>query len=95
MKSNQIEKLINPHLSEIQLYDPVDPPDVLAKKAGIPTHKIIKLNGNENPYGASPKTLKALTDLTPHVYPDPLQRKMRSALQDYTGIESNHIIAGA
>ena len=49
MKSNQIEKLINPHLSEIQLYDPVDPPDVLAKKAGIPTHKIIKLNGHAAP----------------------------------------------
>ena len=95
MKSNQIEKLINPHLSEIQSYDPVDPPDVLARKAGMPTHKIIKLNGNENPYGASPKTLNALNNLTPHVYPDPLQRKIRSALQDYTGIESSHIIAGA
>lgn len=95
MKANQIEKLINAHLSEIQSYDPVDPPDVLARKAGIPTHKIIKLNGNENPYGASPKIINALNNITPHIYPDPLQRKIRTALQSYTGVESKHIIAGA
>ena len=68
---------------------------VLASKAGIPERNIVKLNGNENPYGASPKIINALNNITPNVYPDPLQRKIRAALQDYTGIESKHIIAGA
>ena len=35
--------------------------------------------------------------LTPrlHIYPDPLQRRLRSALSDYTGFGTENIIAGA
>ena len=48
-----IEDLIKPHLRNVTSYDPVDPPEMLAEKAGIPIDQIIKLNGNENPYGPS------------------------------------------
>ena len=90
-----IEKLIKPHLLDIKTYDPVDPPELLAKRAGIPEDQIIKLNGNENPYGGSPKAAAALATTPLHIYPDPLQRKIRSALSDYTGMEQEYIIAGA
>ena len=95
MKTGNVEKLIKPHLAGIQTYDPVDPPELLAQRAGIPAHKIIKLNGNENPYGASPKAAKAVANVPLHIYPDPLQRKMRKALGRYTGVDPDCIIAGA
>ena len=90
-----IEKLIKPHLLNIKTYDPVDPPELLAQRAGIPQDQIIKLNGNENPYGGSPKAVEAVANTPLHIYPDPLQRKMRVALAEYTGMDSDHIIAGA
>ena len=36
-----IEKLIRPHLVDIQTYDPVDPPELLAKRAGIAPEKVL------------------------------------------------------
>lgn len=90
-----IEKLIKPHLMDIKTYEPVDPPELLAEKAGIPKKDILKLNGNENPYGGSPKVAPALSNLEVHIYPDPLQRQIRKALSQYVGIGMEYIIAGA
>ena len=90
-----VEKLIRPHLTDIQTYDPVDPPELLAKRAGIAPDKVVKLNGNENPYGGSPKAAAAVANTPLHIYPDPLQRKIRKALGDYTAFDPEYIIAGA
>ena len=95
MTTVDIENLIRPHLINVKTYDPVDPPELLAEKAGIPPEKIIKLNGNENPYGASPKAVEAVANTPLHIYPDPLQRKIRSALGKYNGADPGYIIAGA
>ena len=95
MSTTNISKLIRPHLASIQTYEPVDPPELLARRAGVPEDQIIKLNGNENPYGGSSKVAEALSRVSLHVYPDPLQRKVRSALAGYTGVDTEHIIAGA
>lgn len=94
MTSN-LEKLIRQHLVNVQTYDPVDPPEMLAKRARIPEDQIVKLNGNENPYGASPKAAEAVAKTSLHIYPDPLQRKIRQSLSDYTGMPIEYIIAGA
>ena len=90
-----IDKLLRPHLAEVQAYDPVDPPELLAKQAGIPEDQIVKLNGNENPYGGSPKAMEAVANTPLHIYPDPLQRKIRQALSEYTGANADSIIVGA
>ena len=90
-----VEKLIRPHLMSVQTYDPVDPPELLAKQAGIPEDQIVKLNGNENPYGGSPKAIEAVANTPLHIYPDPLQRKIRQALSEYTGASVESIIVGA
>ncbi|MCH8206562.1 MAG: histidinol-phosphate transaminase [Chloroflexi bacterium] len=95
MKRADVEKLIRPHLANIETYASVDPPELLAKKAGIPPEKVIKLNGNENPYGGSPKAAEAVANTPLHIYPDPLQRKIRSALAGYTGMDEEYIVAGA
>ncbi len=91
----QIEQLIRPHLASVQTYQPVDPPELLAERAGIPAESIIKLNGNENPYGPSPKAIEALAQSQVHIYPDPFQRRLRASLSDYTGSPPENIIAGA
>lgn len=92
---SKITQKIRSHLSNIQPYSPVDPPEVLAQRAGIAESEIIKLNGNENPYGPSPSAVEAVAKTPLHIYPDPLQRKMRNALSNYTGADSSSIIAGA
>ena len=88
-------QLIRRHLADVQTYEPIDPPEVLARQAGIPEDEIIKLNGNENPYGPSPKAVGAVAKAPMHVYPDPLQRRIRQSLANYTGLGEEHIIAGA
>ena len=90
-----IDKLIRPHLVDVKTYGSMDPPEVLAERAGIPTDQIVKLNGNENPYGPSPKAAEAVAAVPLHVYPDPLQRSIRDSLSEYTGIGPEYLIAGA
>ena len=46
---------IQPHLRAVPPYVPVEPPDEVAKRLGLPAERIVKLDANENPYGPSPK----------------------------------------
>ena len=90
-----MEDLIRSHLRDVKTYEPVDPPEVLAKRAGIPADKVIKLNGNENPFGSAPEAVEAVSKAPFHVYPDPFQRSMRASLAGYTGLDEQYIVAGA
>ncbi len=83
-------------MDHVQVYEPVDPPDYLAQKSGISPENIIKLNGNENPYGPSPLIHRALGKFPSyHLYPDANQGTLRNALQEYSGMPADHIIVGA
>ncbi|OAY83190.1 Histidinol-phosphate aminotransferase 2, chloroplastic [Ananas comosus] len=56
---------------------------------------IIKLDANENPYGPPPEVAVALGNLKfPYVYPDPESRRLRAALAEDSGLESEYILAG-
>ena len=56
---------------------------------------IVKLDGNENPYGPSPKVAEALRDYGfYHLYPDPEQRRVREAVADYVGADVSQIVLG-
>lgn len=90
-----VNKLIREHLVDVQTYDPVDPPEMLAKRAGIPADQIVKLNGNENPREPSARVKEAVAAAPFNLYPDPLQRSVRRALATYTGLDPSNIIAGA
>ena len=86
---------LQPHLRRLEMYHGVDPMEVLAQKAGIPLEKVIKLNGNENPYGPSPKVAEALGNFKLYnLYPDPEQRRLRDALSGYLGVGPDRIVAG-
>jgi len=81
---------------EIPGYVPIEPPEVLAERIGLPVESIIKLDGNENPYGPSPRALEALARETGYnIYPDPEQRYLRRALAEYAGVTPENIVAGA
>jgi histidinol-phosphate aminotransferase len=91
-----IEKLVRPGLKAMKAYTPIEPTDILSQRAEIATEKVIKLDGNENPYGCSAKVKKALANYAYyHLYPDPEQRELRKALEKYTGFSWEHIIAGS
>ena len=95
---NSIENLKDkmlPHIRRLKPYHGVDPMEVIAERAGIPAEQVIRLNGNENPYGPSPKVNEALGSFQFYNhYTDPEQRKLRSVLSKYLGAPEERIVAG-
>ncbi len=88
-----MERLIRKHLASFQPYKPIQPVEALSEQAGISVEQIIKLDGNENPYGCPPRAKRALAEYERyHIYPDPSQRELRRKLAEYTGIGSEHIV---
>ena len=55
-----ITKLIRSHLSTVETYASVDPAEELARRAGISPEEVVKLNGNENPFGPHPAVADAI-----------------------------------
>ena len=95
-KRNPRPDLIRRHLRDLKPYEPIDPVEVLAERAGIPAEQVIKLNGNENPYGCCPRVQRALAGANSyHIYPDPANRELRQLLEGYTGFGQEYIAAGS
>jgi histidinol-phosphate aminotransferase len=91
-----LRQWVRPHLLEMGGYVPIEPPEVLAERIGVPVEAIVKLDGNENPYGPSPKALKAIAECRGYnIYPDPAQRRLRAALSEYAGLPPENLVAGA
>jgi histidinol-phosphate aminotransferase len=90
-----VEDLLRPDIYEMEEYTSIEPLEVLSARLGLPAERIIKLDGNENPYGPSPRALAALADYERyHIYPDPEHALLREAVQDYIGVDKAHIIFG-
>ncbi len=93
---SEVLRLVRPGLLEMAAYEPVEPTDLLAERLGIPPEQVMKLDGNESPYGPSPEAVRAMARFDRYnIYPDPEQRKVRRALADYLGVSEEHIVAGA
>ena len=93
--TEQLQQSMLPHIRGLDVYQGVEPVEVMAERAGIPPEQIIRLNGNENPYGPSPAVAKALAGFPNfNHYPDPEQRQLRQALSGYVGVDPERIIAG-
>jgi histidinol-phosphate aminotransferase len=91
-----LRSLVRPHLLEMPGYEAVEPIDVMAKRLGLDPEQISKLDGNENPYGPSPKVGEALARFEHyHIYPDPGQHAVREAVGRYVGVEPEQIVFGA
>ena len=90
-----IEKYIRSHLRSFTGYSASISPDTLAGKLDVPESDIIKMNANENPYGCSPRVLRALADGSRFsIYPDDGQQELRKLLAGYAGAPAERIVAG-
>jgi len=91
--SEGIEKLIRSHLAGFTGYSASTSPDTLEGKVDVPLESIVKMNANENPYGCSPRVMKALAKC-PHlnIYPDDGQQELRKMLAGYAGVAAGSIV---
>jgi len=92
----EVEQLVRQDLKAISDYTPIEPTDVLSQRVDINIENVIKLDGNENPYGCSISVKQALANYRYyHNYPDPEQRELRKALEKYCSVSSERILAGS
>lgn len=91
-----VEKLYRDGVMAMHSYTPIEPPDQIAARLGLPEEKIIKLDANENPYGVADEVLEELGRAKYlSIYPDPAQKAVRSKIADYVGCKPDNIVAGA
>ncbi|MGI5835232.1 MAG: histidinol-phosphate transaminase [Chloroflexota bacterium] len=82
-------------IADMEEYVPISTPEVLAQRLGLRLDQIIKLDGNENPYGCSLKVARALAEYDGfNRYPDPLQQETRSLLSRYAGVPAESLMLG-
>jgi len=94
MPEDGIEKLVRSHLAGFTGYSASTSPETLAGKTEVAVENIIKMNANENPFGCSPRVLKALAENPQyHIYPDDGQQKLRRLLAGYAGVDAERIVA--
>ena len=88
--------LAQPGVQQLSPYVPGKPVDELARELGIDPAHIIKLASNENPMGASPKALQAishaLTELTR--YPDGNGFELKQRLSQACGVQPEQVTLG-
>lgn len=90
------ERFIRPDIIAMKPYTPIVPFEVLSARLGRPSHEIVKLDANENPYGPSPQVLAALASgQFFHIYPDPEANELREALSHYVDVPKERLMAGA
>ena len=82
------------NISEIVPYPPGKPLDELEREYGITGS--IKLASNENPWGPSPKAVKAICETLAslHRYPDGSSFYLTDAVADWIGATEEEIILG-
>lgn len=88
-------RFVRPDFRELDEYVPVKPLDVLAREVGVPVERLVKLDANENLYGAPKAVFDAIAAADLHIYPDPGQVALREAIGDYLGVAPEQVVAGA
>jgi len=87
---------LRPALRSIPAYAALEDPDEVARRYGVDPATVVKIDGNENPYGPSPKALEALRgDYQPHRYGDADQRRLRAAISRYLDVPAESIVCGS
>jgi histidinol-phosphate aminotransferase len=90
-----LEKVVRPHILELEPYKPGKPAEELDRELGI--QGSIKLASNENPLGPSPKAVEAMRRAleSVNVYPDGASFYLRRALASKLGVDGEQIVFGA
>ena len=84
-------------LPKLPEYAALEDSNELAREFGFSPDAIVKVDGNENPFGPSPKALEALkqVDYAVHQYGDADQKALRNALSAHLGVPPASIVCGA
>ena len=90
-----VRRFFRPDFDELEEYVPVKPLDVLAEEIGVPVSQLVKLDANENLYGAPAEVFEAIARADLHIYPDPGQNALRRAIAGYVGVDPEQIVAGS
>ncbi len=87
----------NPVIEHLKTYEPGKPIELVVREFGIEPSDIIKLASNENPYGCSPKAVKAVEDSANLMfrYPDDTMMELKSALAAHFDVEESNLVIGA
>jgi histidinol-phosphate aminotransferase len=95
-KPRALDKWIRPELAGFSGYSACKSADVISDKLGTSVASIVKLDANENPYGAAPGVDEALRQFgSYHIYPDAQQTELRTLLAGYSGADFEQIVAGS
>ena len=89
MKARQI-------VEEMDSYVPGRSQDEIAADFGLKKEDIIKLGSNENPWGPSPKAMKAIKDEISSInrYPESQLHELVSEIAQYSGVRDSQVIIG-
>ena len=89
MKARQI-------VEDMDSYVPGRSQDEIAQDFGLKKEDIIKLGSNENPWGPSPKAMKAIEDEIASInrYPESQLHELVSEIADYAGVRDSQVIIG-
>lgn len=90
------ERLVRQKIKQLTPYHPVEAPEHLAARLGMPLDNIVKLDQNENPYGCSLLVQEALASFDRyHHYPDAEARRVRERLGIYCDANPERVMVGA
>ena len=89
-----IRRLLRADIDELEEYTPVKPLEVLAAEIGVPVERLVKLDANENLYGAPEAVFTAIAGADLHIYPDPSQTALREAIASFAGVSPEQVVAG-
>ena len=82
-------------IDDLAHYAPVQPLEVLAEEIGVPVDQLVKLDANENLYGAPEAVREAVAAVPLHIYPDPDQTALRADIAAYLGVGPEQVVAGS
>jgi histidinol-phosphate aminotransferase len=89
-------RLVRESVENLQPYHPVEAPESLAARLGMPVDMIVKLDSNENPYGCSILVQESLGSFDRYNhYPDAQALRVRERLAIYSDSRIERIVVGA
>jgi histidinol-phosphate aminotransferase len=89
-----LEKLVHPHILQLQPYQPGKPLEELERELGV--SGAVKIASNENPQGPSPKAVAAMHEKLGEMnrYPDGAAWELRAKLAERFGVETGQFVFG-
>ena len=83
-------------VEEMDSYVPGRSQDEIASDFNLKKEDIIKLGSNENPWGPSPKAMKAIEDEIKSInrYPESQLHELVSEIAEYSGVKDSQVIIG-